>query len=184
MPFVYIREQRKTGGLRELITGAEKNPKIPLGSRGVPIGGPKDFGISALRETGFRAWESYEVNTEDFEMPIEKTIPDGSRGIVVEELVNFAESTGNAACWLRKRGYRVQNVATILNYENPEALARLNELGITLNHLFTLSELLDVAKRCELVPLPLVEEYERFLASPLKWQEERVLTPIKKGGTI
>lgn len=185
IPFVYIREQRKAGGLRELITGAEKNPRIPRGAWGVPIGGQGDFGEKALRETGFNPVPKVLdiLKICDFETSLD-AIPKGSNGIIVEELVNFAESTGNAAQWLREQGYIVQNAATILNYENPEALKRLEKLGITLNHLFTLSELLGVAKRYELVPLPVVEEYERFLATPLEWQAVRGLVPIKKGGTI
>jgi len=185
IPYVYIREQRKKGGLGELITGAVNNPKLHQGASGIVVGGNEDFRKEALSETGFRLTSGggYNIRPEDFEMPLEE-IPEGSRGITVEELVNFAESTGNAILWLREKGYAVDNAATILSYENPEAIKRLRELRVTFHHLFTLSELLRIGKKNQIVPMRLIEEYERFLPNPLGWQADRGLTPIEKGGTL
>lgn len=37
IPFVYIRELRKTGGQKELITGIQNNPEVPAGSTGLDM---------------------------------------------------------------------------------------------------------------------------------------------------
>ena len=185
IPYVYIREQRKKGGLGELITGAVNNPKLHQGASGIVVGGNEDFRKEALSETGFRLTSGggYNIRPEDFEMPLEE-IPKGSRGIAIEELVNFAESIGNATLWLREKGYIVNDAATILSYENPEAIKRLKEMGVTFHYLFTLAELLKIGKKSQIVQPRLVEEYERFLPNPLGWQVARGLTPIEKGGTL
>ncbi|OGF30332.1 hypothetical protein A3H09_02625 [Candidatus Falkowbacteria bacterium RIFCSPLOWO2_12_FULL_45_13] len=58
-PFVYIRELRKTGGQKELITGYQKNREIPPGSSGLDMEELVNFaqtianGAVCLREAGF-----------------------------------------------------------------------------------------------------------------------------------
>ncbi len=63
IPFVYIRELRKTGGQKELITGIQNNPEIhpgPLGSQGLDMEELVNFaqtitnGAICLREAGYR----------------------------------------------------------------------------------------------------------------------------------
>ncbi len=59
IPFVYIRELRKTGGQKELITGIQNNPEIPAGSNGLDMEELVNFaqtiinGAGCLREAGF-----------------------------------------------------------------------------------------------------------------------------------
>jgi orotate phosphoribosyltransferase len=59
IPFVYIRELRKTGGQKELITGYQKNREIPPGSSGLDMEELVNFaqtianGAICLREVGF-----------------------------------------------------------------------------------------------------------------------------------
>jgi len=186
IPYVYIREQRKKGGLGELITGVTtNNRRLSQGSLGIVVGGSKDFRRQALSETGFRLMgdDGYDLRSEDFEIPLDE-IPAGSRGIAIEELVNFAESIGNATLWLREKGYTVNDAATILSYENPEAIKRLKEMEVTFHYLFTLAELLKIGKKSQIVPAQLIERYEQFLADPLGWQAARGLEPIEKGGTL
>ena len=120
-------------------------------------------------------------------MPLKKSksfIPQGSKGIIVEELVNFAESTGNAALWLREKGYKVENAATILTYDNPNAIQRLKEMQVKLHYLFTLSKLLDIGEKYKFAKPHLIQEYRDFLENPLEWQKKRGLEPVKGGGTI
>ena len=58
-PFVYIRELRKTGGQKELITGCQKNREISPGSSGLDMEELVNFaqtivnGAVCLREAGF-----------------------------------------------------------------------------------------------------------------------------------
>lgn len=181
IPYVYIREKRKKGGLGELITGVENNPHIYVGSYGIPIGGEKDFGTAVLQEAGFNVLESCSIDSTELEYPLEKS---KGNGLVVEELVNFAESTGNAALWLRERGATVDNAATILNYNNPNAVVRLREMGVELHYVLTLLELLDIGEKYETVEARLIQGYRDFLKDPLGWQAKRGLVPVKEGGTL
>lgn len=138
VPFVYMRESRKKGGQKELITGIANNPKIRR----------------------------------------------GDHCLVVEELVNFAQTTCNSAEALRSAGYIVNYAATILYYDNPEANKTLKELGIEMIYLFTLSDLLDAAEKHRVYPKNILAGYRDFLKDPLGWQADRGLTPIQRGGTI
>ena len=138
VPFVYIREARKKGGQKELVTGITDNPEIPL----------------------------------------------GADGLVVEELVNFAQTTCNGADALRDAGYVVTHAATILFYNNPEAIKALKEHGIEMIYLFTLPDLLAVAERYQTHPQKAIDGYREFLKDPLSWQAARGLKPIERGGTI
>lgn len=137
IPFVYVREMRKRGGHKELITGIANNP----------------------------------------------TIKRGDNCLIVEELVNFAETTVNSAIELRREGYSVTHAACILSYNNPVALKALNENNIKLIHLFTLSELLDAAEKFQTHEKRLIESYRDFLKDPPAWQSQRGLIPKKEGGT-
>jgi len=138
IPFVYIREARKKGGQKELVTGIANNPEIPA----------------------------------------------GANGLVVEELVNFAQTTCNGADALRDAGYSVTHAATILFYDNPEAIKALKEHGIEMIYLFTLPQLLAVADKYRTHPIEAIDGYREFLGDPLGWQKARGLTPIEKGGTV
>ena len=137
VPFVYIREARKKGGQKELVTGIVNNPEIPA----------------------------------------------GANGLVVEELVNFAQTTCNGADALRNAGYSVTHAATILFYDNPEAVKNLRKHGIEIIYLFTLPELLAVAEKYGTHPQGAIDGYREFLNDPLGWQAERGLRPLKEGGT-
>jgi orotate phosphoribosyltransferase len=85
---------------------------------------------------------------------------------------------------LRDAGYRVTHAATILFYNNPEAIKALKEHGIEMIYLLTLPDLLTVAEKNKTHSLKAVADYRKFLIDPLGWQAARGLTPIEKGGTI
>ncbi len=138
IPFVYIREARKKGGQKELITGITNNPEIPT----------------------------------------------GANGLVVEELVNFAETICNGADALRDAGYVATHGTTILFYNNPEAIKALEKHGIEIIYLFTLPDLLTVAEKHRVYPQEVIDDYRGFLANPLGWQVARGLKRIEKGGTV
>jgi orotate phosphoribosyltransferase len=137
VPFVYIREMRKKGGQKELITGMANNPEIRP----------------------------------------------GANGLVVEELVNFAQTTCNGAQALREGGYTVTHAACVLFYDNPEALKSLQEVGIEMVYLFTLPQLLEVAEKHQTHSQKAIDGYREFLKDPLGWQAKRGLEPVKEGGT-
>jgi orotate phosphoribosyltransferase len=60
IPFVYIRELRKTGGHKELITGIQNNPEVPAGSSGLDMEELVNFaqtitnGAICLRDAGYQ----------------------------------------------------------------------------------------------------------------------------------
>lgn len=137
IPFVYIREARKKGGQKELVTGIANNPEIPA----------------------------------------------GANGLVVEELVNFAETTCHGADALKNAGYSVTHAATILFYDNPEAIKVLKAHGVEMIYLFTLPDLLTVAEKYQTHPQKAIDGYRKFLKNPLQWQADRGLKHVEKGGT-
>jgi len=137
VPFVYIREARKKGGQKELITGIANNPEIRP----------------------------------------------GANGLVVEELVNFAETTCHGAEALRDAGFQVTHAACILFYDNPEAIKSLQRAGIEMVYLFTLPQLLEIAERNQTHSQKAIDGYREFLKDPLGWQAKRGLEPVKEGGT-
>ena len=203
IPFVYVRETRKKGGQKEVITGIKNNPYIAPGNSGIVIGQVTDFsqtvgnGIEAIQEEGFRAIDgaillrdfdaSAFENIGEIEMDFDQAvsiIPRVSRGIVIEELVNFAQSTCNSADLLREAGYKIDHAGTILSYNNPEAARALQEHGIKMFYVFTLPDLIAAAERNQTHPQRVIDDYRRFLADPLGWQVARGLTPIERGGTI
>lgn len=105
-------------------------------------------------------------------------IPQKSNGLVVEELVNFAEATCTGARALRDAGYSVAYAACVLFYRNPEALKALEEERVQLVHLLTLPDLLEVAREHRSFPRETIADYQCFLADPLAWQRNRGLKPV------
>jgi orotate phosphoribosyltransferase len=137
VPFVYIRETRKKGGQKELITGIKDNPEILH----------------------------------------------GANGVVVEELVNFAQTTCHGADALRESGYEVTNATCILFYNNPEAIKALQAEKIEMVYLITLPQLLEVAEKHKTHSVKAINSYRDFLKDPLGWQAKRGFEPVKEGGT-
>jgi orotate phosphoribosyltransferase len=111
--------------------------------------------------------------------------------LVMEELVNFAETTTNSLLHLRELGFIANQGATILHYDHIEANAKLAENGITLTALTTLPFLLEAAIELGRFPRELVDSYKAFQANPTKWRADRGwdiaaghAIPIGAGGTV
>ncbi len=133
VPFVYVRDTRKKGGHKELVTG------LRPGLHG--------------------------------------------QCLVVEELVNFAQTTVNSAEILRDLNFKVQYAATILSYDNPKGLESIKNSGLNLISLITLPDLLDVAERSGKFAKSVVDDYRLFLWNPNQWQSLRGFEPVTSGGT-
>ena len=106
-------------------------------------------------------------------------IPEGSRSLVIEELVNFAQSTSNSAVGLRELGYPTENAATILHYHNPKGLEHLSDAGVAVVELTNLPKLVEVAEKDGYFNQGAIDSYRDFLRDPLGWQAERGLEPLK-----
>jgi len=113
-----------------------------------------------------------ELITGDRNNPLIKR---GMRALVVEELVNYAGTTGNAAETFRTAGYPVSHAACIFSYDHGESNARLKEKDLTLVSLITLPQFLDVSEADNLIPQDPIRSYRDFLSDPLGWQLSRGL---------
>ena len=113
-----------------------------------------------------------ELITGDRNNPL---IRPGMRALVVEELVNYAGTTGNDAEEFRAAGYPVSHAACIFSYDHSESNARLKEKNVSLIALITLPQLLDIAETDGLIPQDAIQSYREFLKDPLRWQLGRSL---------
>lgn len=201
-PFVYIRETRKKGGQKEVITGIKNNPFITPGDTGIVISQATDFtgtvekGIKALQNEGFKAidganllsnFEPKAINDiKKIEIPLNEAIspiPKASKGIVIEELINFAQSTTNSADMLKESGYQINCAGTVLFYNNPESIKALDEHKIEIVQVVSLPDLISAAKKHQTHSQKAIDDYQTFLTNPSKWQELRGLRRVEKGGT-
>jgi orotate phosphoribosyltransferase len=107
----------------------------------------------------------------------------GSTALVVEELVNFAETTCNSAVALREAGYVVKNAACILSYGHDATRQKLSDHGVELIHLLSLDELLTDAEASGMFPPHVVADYRDFLKGPQAWMSKRGLLRDEGGGT-
>ena len=111
-------------------------------------------------------------------------IKQGMSVLVVEELVNYAETTCNAAVEFRKAGYPVSHAACILNYNHEEAQTRLAAAKVNLVHLIALPELLEIAEAENWLPKAGINSYKQSLADPIEWQLSRgFVIPTKSAQT-
>lgn len=107
---------------------------------------------------------------------------DGSpaQWLVVEELVNFGETTTNSLNLFRELGFVANKGATILHYDHSEVNAKLTENSIDLTALTTLPHLLDVAVDQGFYSEDAVASYRDFLAGPAEWQRVRGIEPLQR----
>lgn len=122
-----------------------------------------------------------EYITGDMNNPL---ILEGMRALVFEELVNFAETICNSALVLRDKKYQANVAATILSYQNPNALKSLKETGVSLTHLIDLKSLIDVADTTGKFNSRSIESYREFLKDPTEWQIKRGLPVSAKTAKI
>lgn len=99
----------------------------------------------------------------------------GQSALIVEELVNFAQTTCNSALLLRQLGYRADEAAAILDYQHPKGIEQLQKSSVRLTSLVTMEDLLSVAEMKGKFERRLIESYRAFLVDPVKWQEAQGL---------
>lgn len=105
-------------------------------------------------------------------------IPEGSRPLIFEELVNFAQTTCNSKKVLEEEGYIATHAGTLLHYENPEAVKRITEEGLTLIWVARLNRVLEVAADTGTFSSRSIDDYLEFLKNPKAWQEARGLKRV------
>ena len=99
----------------------------------------------------------------------------GNKVLIVEELVNYAETTSNAAVAFREAGYVVSDAACIFSYDHRESNAKLKENNVNLISLITLPQFLGAAEERKLFPQKAIDSYKNFIKDPLEWQLNRWL---------
>ncbi|OGF22933.1 hypothetical protein A2Y83_02110 [Candidatus Falkowbacteria bacterium RBG_13_39_14] len=102
-------------------------------------------------------------------------IPAQSKTLIVEELVNFAETTVNGATYEREeKGRIVTDAATVLFYQNPVAVERLKAHNINLHWIIGLrDDLLPFAVDEGFFTKKIVDQYYEFLDNPEVWNISR-----------
>jgi len=105
-------------------------------------------------------------------------IQKGDKAILVEELINFGQTTCINTKLLREAGYTVTHIACILFYDNPQAVKSLQENRLEIIYLITLPQLLGVAEKHNIYPPKVIDNYREFLKNPLEWQIRYGLQPI------
>ena len=97
------------------------------------------------------------------------------RTLIVEELVNFAETTTNGVLYERnEKGRIVEDAATILFYQNPMAIDKLKRHNINLHWIIGLrDDLLPFAVKEGFFSQRLVDKYFEFLNNPKDWNLKR-----------
>jgi len=109
-----------------------------------------------------------ELITGDMDNPL---ITPGMNVLIVEELVNYGETTLNAIKTFRESGYKVKYAACILEYGNLQAKERLASEGVTLISLLSLPQLLEIALNLNLLEKKGVLLYREYLENPTGWQK-------------
>lgn len=102
----------------------------------------------------------------------------GSKPLIFEELVNFAQTTCNSKEVLAKEGYPARFAGTLLHYENPEAILALQRHNLQLIWVVRLQTVLDVAEEAKKFSSAAVADYRAFLKNPQEWQTQRGLSKI------
>lgn len=108
----------------------------------------------------------------------------GNEVLVVEELVNMAETTVNSTLALRDAGYKATNAACILTYDHDMQRNALKANNIELASIITLAQLIARAEERQLFAPHLFESYREFRAGPQAWMDARGITKDEKGGTF
>jgi orotate phosphoribosyltransferase len=96
-------------------------------------------------------------------------IPEGSTGVVMEELTNFSNSVSNGARVLRSSGYTCNVGFTILDYNHDQGRQALKEARLELKRLITLSDLIDAIEASEAFEQRLVDDYRWFQRDTAGW---------------
>ena len=100
-------------------------------------------------------------------------IPEGAKPLIFEELVNFAQTTGNSKVVLEEEGHTATHAGSLLTYDNPLANERLQQERLTSIWVVRLATLLEVAAGEKAFPQVAIDDYLDFLKDPDKWQKAR-----------
>ncbi|MBT8409243.1 MAG: orotate phosphoribosyltransferase [Alphaproteobacteria bacterium] len=105
---------------------------------------------------------------------IEGEMTEGQRVLLVEDLTTDGGSKLSFVDAIRDTGANCAHTAVIFYYGIfPETVATLGDHGVTLHHLCTWWDVLEVAKEKEIFDADTLSEVEDFLRDPRAWQAAR-----------
>lgn len=105
---------------------------------------------------------------------IEGVMTEGQRVLLVEDLTTDGGSKLSFVDAIRETGAVCAHTAVIFYYGIfPDTEQKLGDHGVTLHHLCTWWDVLDVAKESGAFSVDTLKEVEAFLNDPRKWQDAR-----------
>lgn len=92
----------------------------------------------------------------------------GDNALIVDELVNSGFNIMKSARVLRDAGFVVTHAACFMSYASSEVVRNLKKENIKLIHLFTLSQLLEVAKNRNIYSPEVIRSFKKYLKAQEK----------------
>jgi len=102
-------------------------------------------------------------------------IKPGMSALIVEELVNYAGTTTNAARIYREEGFPVTHGACIFSYDHADSNEKLKKENVTLVSVITAPLYLDIGEAINKITKRAADSCRQFLADTIGWQLKRRL---------
>ncbi len=103
---------------------------------------------------------------------IEGVMSEGQNALLVEDMTTDGGSKLSFVDAIRDTGATCAHTAVIFYYDIfPETISRLADHGVTLHHLCTWWDVLEVARERQAFTTETLAEVERFLKAPRAWQD-------------
>ncbi len=103
---------------------------------------------------------------------IEGVMREGQNALLVEDMTTDGGSKLSFVDAIRDTGATCAHTAVIFYYDIfPETISRLADHGVTLHHLCTWWDVLEVARERQAFTAETLAEVERFLKAPRDWQD-------------
>ncbi len=101
---------------------------------------------------------------------IEGDLKEGSRVLIVEDLISTGGSSAKVVEVVRKEGKcEVTDVFAIVSWEMPKAAIAFKEAGVNLTNLTGFTDLIGLAAERGDIPTDKVEVIKGFKANPVEW---------------
>lgn len=103
------------------------------------------------------------------------------RILLVDEVVNAAGTTARGTLLLRHAGFRVSDVAAIVNYENGAGTGQLRQTGLRIHAVLAAREVVDAALVQKTLTPRLAAQCYDFLADPAGWSQRHLSASFENG---
>lgn len=107
-------------------------------------------------------------------LPLQRADGSPAAWLVIGDMVNFAETPVNSLLLLlRQLGCEASQAAAVLSVGHPQTARSLDDNGVQLTTLTTVSRLLDVAETDGAVTASAAASYREYLQDPVRWEQTR-----------